>query len=148
MFSEKTQVTDHVEVELRTMTPEEIAYAQGPEGQERQRRLNALPATWYCLAGNKEEFFDGFWIDFIKEGEWLKIVEEDGTLITGKILSVEKATIKLDTQTVLINQKIDNERFNNGELCLLLITGIQVFTDNEESAIDVKKERSVRNGNG
>jgi len=147
MFSDKTKISDHVDVELRTMTPEEIAYAQGPEGKERQRRLKAIPSTWYCLAANKEEFFDGFWIDSLQPGNWLKVVEEDGTVIMGKITSVERATVKLDTETMLFNQKIDTERFNNGELCFLLLTGIQVFTDNKDIAEKILQERRKRNGN-
>lgn len=153
-FVEKTKVGDHVEVGVHRKNREEITYSQGQEGQERQRRLKALPSIWYCLAGNSEEANQVWWIRELKVGDWLKVVYDEipvFSLVFGQICSINDFPegVTLDKNTILIDQQIKGEEIiQSGYLGLHCIHIIQVFTDNKETAELIQKNRKIKNGNG
>jgi hypothetical protein len=104
------------------------------------RLRSQVPPQWYALAGNPEEAKDGLWAERLAAGIWLKVVYEDGRVVVGQIsASGDGHLISLDGHTTLVNDGAVSAA--DYQLATDAPEVQQAFTNNQEIAHRVKKER-------
>lgn len=159
MFKETTKVGDVAELTVTRKPPEQIDDAAI---EELRRRRAQVPSTWYAIAGNPDEVFEGWWEGLVS-GVWVKLVFEetakrtsfklssdvitiastcDPWAIMGKVASTDSDAIVLVPDTVLydcgIPKGTEVEVVPMSWYTQTLDRVIQAFTDDEQLAKTIR----------